>query len=212
LFYGKAWADGVYKHAGAIPVVFIDSYVLPSLYKYYHPDVQTTGFNTINYRRNHFTISDDEIRLNNKTAYVEIGKKIDGSDLFMEGLYTNTYLHLVDSFKAVNALKIKWANAVKRGKPGEEIQAFLILRNSSEEVVTDSTLAIGYTFYRTRKDKITSSPAPISKKEFVPNEEIKKDIVLRLPSRPGKYRLVFSVNYYPFQGTLASDYYNVIVD
>jgi hypothetical protein len=212
LFYGKAWSDSVYKHAGVTPVVFIDSYVLPSLYKYYHADVQTTGFNTINYRRNHFTISDDEIRLNNKTAYVEIGKKIDSSDLFMEGLYTNTYLHLVDSFKAVNALKIKWDNVIKRGKPGEEIQAFLTLRNSSKEIITDSTLAISYTFYRSRKDKATSFPISINGKEFVPDREMKKEILLKLPSRPGKYRLVFSVDYFPFEGTLASDYYNVIVD
>jgi hypothetical protein len=212
LFYGKEWSDSVYKHAGAIPVVFIDSYVLPSLYKYYHPNVQTTGFNTISYRRNHFTISDDEIRLNNKTAYVEVGKKIDSSDLFMEGLYTNIYLHLVDSFKAVNALKIKWDNVIKRGKPSEEARAFLTLRNSSKEIIADSTLAISYTFYRSRKDKVTSSPIPINRKRFVPGEEIKKEILLKLPSRPGKYRLVFSVKYFPFEGTLASDYYNVIVD
>jgi hypothetical protein len=212
LFYGKAWADSVYKHAGSTPVVFIDSYVLPSLYRYYHPDVHTTSFNTINYRNNHFTISGDEIKLNNKMAYVEIGKKIDSSDLFMEGLYTNTYLHLVDSFKAVNALRIRWRNAVKRGKPGEEIEAFLALRNSSKEIIIDSTLAISYTFYKTRKDKATSFPISINEKEFVPGEQMKKDILLRLPSRPGKYRLVFSVNYYPFEGSLSSDYYNVIVD
>jgi hypothetical protein len=36
-------------------------------------------------------------------------------------------------------------------------------------------------------------------------------IPLQLPSQPGSYRLVFSIKYFPFEGTLASDYFEVEV-
>ena len=148
MFFGKALLDSVYKYAQDTPVVFIDSYALPSLYKYYHPNVQTTGYNTINYRRNQFTISDDEVQLNGKKAFVELDQKIDSSDIFVEGSYTSIYLHPVDSFKAVNALKIQWLNPQKIGKRGEEIRALLNIVNTAKvNIGADTSLRLSYTFF-----------------------------------------------------------------
>jgi len=212
MFYGKALLDGVYKYAGDTPVVFIDSYALPSLYKYYHPNVQTIGYNTINYRRNHFTISNDEILLNNKKAFVELDHKIDNSDVFVTSPYTNIYLHPIDSFKAVNALKIQWLNPEKKGKPGEEKQALLSITNTSNErIVADTSLGLSYTFFKTRKDKQTSRNKLLGW-QFEPGEKISARLNLKMPEEKGNYRLIFSFEYYPFQGTLASDYFDVRIE
>ena len=212
MFYGKALLDGVYKYAGDTPVVFIDSYALPSLYKYYHPNVQTIGYNTINYRRNHFTISNDEILLNNKKAFVELDHKIDNSDVFVTSPYTNIYLHPIDSFKAVNALKIQWLNPEKKGKPGEEKQALLSITNTSNErIVADTSLGLTYTFFKTRKNKQTSRNKLLGW-QFEPGQKINASLNLKMPEQRGNYRLIFSFEYYPFQGTLASDYFDVRIE
>ena len=212
LFYGREWADSVYKYAGTTPVVFIDSYVLPSLYLYYHPEVHTSGFNTINYRKTHFTISDYEIKLNNQKAFVETHGKIDSSDLVIKTRYTNVCLHLVDSFKAVNALKIEWNNKLKVAKAGEEIQASVTVTNCSQQaVVVDSKPNINYTFFKTRKERVTSPDQQLAQNQFQPGQQIKSNILLKMPEKPGNYRLIFSLKYFPFEASLASNYFNVAV-
>ena len=150
LFYGKLWADSIYKYAGATPVIFIDSYALPALYSYYHPDVQTASVNTINYRKNHFTISDDEIEFNDKKALVEVARKIDSSDYFISTPYTNTYLHFVDSFKALGVLNIKWMDIIKKGKPGEEKEILVSITNDSHKSIEVSQeVKLNYSFFKT---------------------------------------------------------------
>ena len=213
LFYGKAWADSVYKLAQGTPVAFIDSYVLPAMYQYYHPDVSATSFNTIIYRRNHFSISGDEGEINNKKVYVEVGAKIDSADLFITSPYTNTYLHLVDSFKAVNALKIEWPDVIKKGKPGEIFRIKLtILNKENYTVESGDGLFLSYTFFKTRKERETSDPIAINEKNFAPGYRKNLDILLKLPEQPGKYQLLYSIVYPPFEGTLASKYFRVEVE
>ena len=212
MFYGQALLDSVYKYAHDTPVVFIDSYALPSLYKYYHPNVQTSGYNTINYRRNHFTISNNEVLLNNKKAFVELDHKIDSADIFLATPYTSIYLHRVDSFKAVNALKIQWLNPWIKGKPGEEKQALLSITNkASERIVVDTSMRLSYTFFKTRKDKQTSR-SKLSELPFEPGKIMNVTLKLIMPEHRGNYRLIFSLEYYPFQGTLASDYFDVRIE
>ena len=211
LFYGKAWSDSVYKYVKNTPVVFIDSYVLPSLYQYYHPGVSTTSFNTIIYRKNHFSISDNELMMNNKKVYAEVGSKIDSSDLFITSAYTNTYLHLVDSFKAVNSLRIKWKNIVKQARPGEKINVLLSVNNTSTETIAGNGLGINYTFFKTRKERITSTTMLLNEKQFEQGIEKSLSLLLQLPEKKGKYRLIFSIAYPPFMGTLASNYFVINV-
>lgn len=213
MFYGKALFDSVHKYAGDTPVVFIDSYALPSLYKYYHPSVQTTGYNTINYRRNHFTMADEEILLNNRKAFIELNHKIDSSDIFVTSRYTNVYLHLVDSFRAINALKIRWNNPFKKGKSGEEKRVWLTIINTAEEpIIAENGFKLSYTFFKTRKDKKTSVSGLLTKKNFDPGQKTNVTFQLKMPDKKERYRLIFSFEYYPFQGTLASDYFDVIVE
>ncbi len=212
LFYGKTWADSIHKYAGSTPVVFIDSYALPSLYAYYHPEVQSTSVNTINYRKNHFTISGDELKVHNKKTFVQVARKIDHADLDVTTPYTNTYLHLVDSFKAINALKVRWSNKIKKGIPGQQVEGIVSIVNRSGELLLFAPgLKLNYSFFETRKERVTSPDLLLSETQFLPNQPITAKIPLRLPSQPGNYRLVFSLKYFPFEGTLASDYFDVRV-
>lgn len=212
LFYGKSWADSIYKYAGNTPVVFIDSYGLPAMYQYYHPDVFTSGFNTINYRKNHYSISADEPNLHNKKVYLYTGTKMDTADIFVTNQYANTFLHVIDSFQAVNALKIKWRNLIKNIKAGETVNAAITIKNEKDFAVLTKNLALAYTFFKTRREKETSEKVLILKNGMQPGEVLNTNIELQLPRQPGKYRLVFSIVSPPFEGTLASNYFTVLVE
>ena len=213
LFYGKAWSDSVYKYVQDTPVVFIDSYVLPSLYLYYHPGVSATGFNTIAYRKNHFSISDDEGKMNGKKVYVEVGSKLDSSDLFIRSAYTNTYLHPVDSFKAVNTLKIGWPVVIKKGRPSEKVKTRVKVNNAGSYAIdARQHLYLTYTFFKTRKERVTSDKVLLPVEKFAEAEIRELEIEMKLPDEPGKYKLVFSVVYPPFEGTLASNFFNIEIE
>ena len=150
--------------------------------------------------------------LNNKKAFVELDHKIDSADIFLATPYTSIYLHRVDSFKAVNALKIQWLNPWIKGKPGEEKQALLSITNkASERIVVDTSMRLSYTFFKTRKDKQTSR-SKLSELPFEPGKIMNVTLKLIMPEHRGNYRLIFSLEYYPFQGTLASDYFDVRIE
>lgn len=122
-------------------------------------------------------------------------------------------MHPVDSFKAINALKIQWNNPVKKGKPGEEKQVLLTITNTAgEPIIANTGLSLSYTFFKTRKDKQTSAKRLLSKKQFEPGQKTNVRLKLKMPEQRGKYRLIFSFEYHPFQGTLASDYFDVRVE
>ena len=120
-------------------------------------------------------------------------------------------MHPVDSFKAVNALKIQWLNPQKIGKRGEEIRALLNIVNTAKvNIGADTSLRLSYTFFKTRRDKQTSVQKLLGRL-FEPGQKTNVDLNVKMPEQRGNYRLIFSIEYYPLQGTLASDYFDVIV-
>jgi hypothetical protein len=180
------------------------------LYQYYHPDVATSSYNTINYRRNHYSISNDEPLLNNKKVYYGSVVKIDSADIFVPTRNVNNYLHLIDSFKAVNSLKAEWKESIKEAKAGEQIDINLSFENKlSETLVTKNTYLV-YVFYKTRRERIVSEKMAMPFVQFNAGE--KKNLQLKFPQEPGKYYLVFSILSPPFDGTLGSEFYHIKVE
>jgi len=209
LFYGKSWADSIYKYANTTPVIFTDSYGSPALYQYYHPEVSTTSFNTINYRRNHYSISNDEGYLNDKKVYLSTWKKLDSADIFIKNFYANTYLHLIDSFKAVNSLRIEWPKVIEHGSRGEQIKTTITLINKTGYAIEGKGLYITYTFFKTRKERVTSEKLSLNEKSLDPGYKRNIEVLLKLPKQSGKYKLLFSIVSPPFDGTLASKFFTM---
>jgi hypothetical protein len=212
LFFAKERADSIYKHAKGLPVIFNDGYGAPALYQYYHPDVSTSSYNTINYRRNHYSISNDEPSLNNKRVYYGSVVKIDSADVVVPNSNILTYLHSIDSFKAVNSLKMEWSDAVKQAKTGEQIEIDLTLENKLSQILVTKGAEFFYVFYKTRKERIVSEKMPMPFEQFGAGEKKSLRVKLQVPKEPGKYYLVFSILSPPFDGTLGSEFYHIKVE
>lgn len=207
----NAWADTVYRAAQGRPVVFTDSYRYPALYQYRHPNAKAWGYNTVNYRKTQFNIRSDRF-LNNARVYLAgPDARIDSTN-FLKTPYNTLYLRMADSFKAINALKLKWLNAADGFRNGERATAVLLLHNTGEDTISANGLSVGYTFFKTHNERYTPQSAFVFAESVLPpgyKKEIK--LTLRLPP-PGRYRVVFSLVQPPLAGNFASPFYKIRVN
>jgi hypothetical protein len=129
----------------------------------------------------------------------------------MSSGYVPTFLHAVDSFKAINGLRIKWQNEYKMVKAGQTIKVILQLSNPMDYSIKGDKIFMNYTFFKSKADHKTSDNIPLKEELLAPG--FKKDIEIKLvlPTIPGKYKLIFSFDQ-PYLGpTFASPFYEIEV-
>jgi hypothetical protein len=212
-FYGRSFADSVYQYAAGTPVVFADSYTFPSLYKYYHPQEASLGYNTVNSRKNYFSLSPDEALLNNKKIYVASQSRMGENDIEVNNKYAVIYLHSLDSFKAVNGLKIFWKDNFKKGGAGEIFTTSVTLSNPSRITIeTGNRLFVNYSFIKTKKEQyVSESKLRLPDNILLPGYRKEIKLPVLLPKTPGKYKMIYSIVQPPFNGTFASSFFNIEV-
>lgn len=208
--FSKSWADSLYKHAAGTPVIFVDNYTYPSLYKYFHPDQLTTCYSSVYYRKNNYTLQNHEA-FNNRTIYAVRRIRIAESDIEVKSAYVPTFLHRVDSFKAITGLKIKWTAPFSKSDRGRKVRVRLLLSNPMNYSIDGRNLFINYSFFKSKTEFKTSELIPLNELRLDPGYQKDFTMDLGLPDAPGKYRLIFSFDQ-PFMGpTFASPFYEIHV-
>lgn len=208
--YSHAWSDSLYKKTAGTPVVFVDNYTYPSLYLYFHPDQLATCYSTVYYRKNNYTLQNWEA-FNNKTVYTVRQAKIDSADIEVKSNYVPTFLHRVDSFKAINGLRIEWLNKTSTVNKGGNQTVTLLISNPMSYAVDANNLFLNYTFFKTKNEHTTSNFISINETELQPEYKKQINIPVVFPSQPGKYRLIFSFDQKWLGPTFASPFYDVEV-
>jgi hypothetical protein len=180
------------------------------LYQYYHPDQLSTCYSTVYYRKNNYTLQNQE-SFNNKTVYTVRRIKVAGNDIEVKSDYVPTFLHKVDSFKAITGLRIVWLNEVSSIEEGQKLIAKLELSNPLSYSITGNNLFLNYTFFKSKADYKTSGNISRAENKLPPGYKKSFDISISPPSQPGKYKLIFSFDQ-PWLGpTFASPFYEVEV-
>lgn len=206
--YSRSWADSVYKYAKGVPVVFIDQYSHAAIYKYHHPDELTESFSTVYYRKTNFSLQNEQ-PFNNKTVYIVSGGRTTENDTEVKNNYHSTFLHKLDSFKAITGLHIKWLNQINEGEKEKKIKATIELFNPLQFSIRGTDLFLNYSFSKLKTQQMLSENIPVNEKELWPGYKKDTTIEMQLPPTAGKYRLIFSFNE-PFTGpTLASPFYEI---
>lgn len=204
-----SWADSVYNHAKGTPLVFVDNYTYPSLYMYYHPDQTATCYSTVYYRKNNYGLQDWQ-PLNNKNIYTVRQIRMAENDFEVKSSYIPTFLHRVDSFKAINGLKISWLNKIKGGNGGQNIKAIIQLVNTSGYSINARNLFLNYGFKNKAGVKVSEN-IPLTETELQPGFKKKDTIGIELPIVSAKYKLIFSFDQYFLGPTFASPVYEIEV-
>jgi hypothetical protein len=209
--YSHSWSDSLYKKAAGTPVVFIDNYTYPSLYKYYHPDQMSTCYSSVYYRKNNYSLQDQK-EFNNKAIYTVRQIRVAQNDIEVKSSYVPTFLHKVDSFKAITGLKIRWMSPVHKLHRGEKLKINLELFNPLDFTIDGKDLFLDYTFSKSKTENYTSEFIPVNEQELKPGYKRNYTIELHLPDQPGKYQLIFSFDQLFVGPTFASPFYEVEVD
>jgi hypothetical protein len=132
-------------------------------------------------------------------------------DVEVKSNYVPTFLHKVDSFKAISGLKIAWLNGVNTVNKSQVLVARLQLSNPLNYVIDGRNLFLNYTFFRSKSEFKTSENISLSEKELSPAYKKDININITLPTEPGTYRLIFSFDQ-PWLGpTFASPFYEIEV-
>lgn len=208
--YSQSWADSLYKHAAGTPVVFVDNYHYPSIYAYYHPDQLSTSYSTVYFRKSDYVFKNQQA-FNNKTVYTVRKIKMAEDDFEVKSNYVPTFLHRVDSFKAITGLKILWLNEKNTVSKKQKLLANIQLSNPMKYSIDGENLFLNYTFFKSKSEFKTSENIPFSEKELSSRDKKTIDINVNFPAEPGNYRLIFSFDQ-PWLGpTFASPFYEVEV-
>ena len=215
MFYGKEWADSVYSKAANQPVLFTNSYVLPSLYRFYHPDAKAIGYNTKGYRKTNYSLTTEDC-------------KYDGEDILLftandssadSGIAVNTnfakgWLIPLEKYTCINGLKIRVENMPEHVKANQKSIIRIEIENKSKNSIDSrGKLEIDYAFFVAKYDFINSN-----EKFFLPDSIMapgykkKLNIPVQTPATPGKYKLLFSITNGKLEGNFASPFYNVVID
>lgn len=208
--YSQSWADSLYKHVAGTPVVFVDNYHYPSIYAYYHPDQLSTSYSTVYFRKSIYTLRNDEA-FNNKTVYTVRKFRVADDDIEIKTDYVPTFLHKVDSFKAISGLKILWLNETDTVNKNQEFVVNLQLSNPMKYSINGKNLFLNYTFFKSKSDFKTSENIPLLEKELSPAYKKDINIKLSLPKEPGTYKLIFSFDQPGLGPTFASPFYEIDV-
>lgn len=212
--YARIWADTVYQKANGTPVVFSNSYALPSLYTFYHPDVQTTGYNDKGYRKTNFNITDDRF-LNGKDVYyyTQNPDLKPGAGIEVSTAYNTGRLLPLPKYHSLNGLRISVPNPTKEMKAGSLQQIPLTITNkSSQAQELEPKLRLDYAFLIEKYNFINADTSfALPPRTLQPGESMPLSILVKAPQQGGKYRLLFSFVNDFITGNFASNFYEVTV-
>ncbi len=213
-FQAKAWADTIYSKAGSTPVIFPNSYAFPSLYRFYHPDVTTIGYNTKSYRKTHYDLISADQQLNNKEVWIYRDGDTSSVNTNVASAFRPGTLEKVNSFVAVSTLKLTPLDLPKEAKAGSRIPVTVELTNNSQQefVNRDNRLQFDYSFSR-YSYQFENSPQPFAISDSVIGPGYRRQFVIevQIPQDPGTHRFLLSIVNGSLQGNFASQYYPVRV-
>jgi hypothetical protein len=218
-FGNEVWAKEIKKKAGDAPVIFTDSFQVPSRYNYYTHTTKGFGYDSRYYRKNQYDIWPLEDSIRNKRVYfmtsADSGLGKTDTISTSKGIYYGVWLDQVRMYQklAVNPLAIPdgWnAGAskeleIKISNPYEEAVA---LGNDGQK--WKCFLEYGF---KLGPDLSEFKPviADIEKIVIAAGGSVVIKGTVQAPAKAGKYKLILSLRTEPFAGARNSNMISVTI-
>lgn len=219
-FGTEEWAGQIKEKAGTSPVIFTDSFQVPSRYNYYTRSTLGFGYDSRYYRKNQYDIWPLEDSLRNKKAYYVMQDSFGDSTAqdtinTSKGVYYGRWLDKVRTYQKV---RINPLYDIHRLRPGEQFSCTVYISNPYGE-----TISLGnagekwkcYLEYGFKKDGEFGEFKPfitdMENIKIAGKQSVHVTGAITAPDGPGKYKLVFSLRTEPFAGGRNSDMITVEV-
>jgi hypothetical protein len=209
-FGNEEWALEIHKYAGDGPVLFDNSFQMPSKYNYYTNSTKGFAYNSRNYRKNQYDIWPLDNEFRNKRAYYlmsqpDLTKKLD-TIRTNKGIVYGTWLDDVRMYQRVDIVPIAIPKTLK---PGVVIRLQLKISNPYPDTITlgDNNqkwkcfLEYGYKADNKFVDPMAEVIANLEDVMIAPGRSVVVPATINAPKLPGKYKLEFSIRTEPFIGS-----------
>ena len=219
-FGTEEWAGQIKEKAGASPVIFTDSFQVPSRYNYYTRSTMGFGYDSRYYRKNQYDIWPLEDSLRNKKVYYVIQDSF-GDSIAQDTINTSKgvyYGRWLDKVRMYQKVRINPLYRIHRLKPGEQFSCSVYISNPYNEPISLSNAGEKwkcYLEYGFKKDGEFGGFKPLitdtENIKIAAKQSVHVTGAITAPDRPGKYKLVFSLRTEPFAGARNSDMITVEV-
>lgn len=212
-FGNEAWANAIKEKAGDAPIIFPDSFQVPSRYNFYTQSTMGFGYDSRFYRKNQYDIWPLEDRLREKKVYY-ITRGIVGSlkaDTISttKGIYYGTWLDQVRMYQkvAVNPLTVPadW-------KVAEVRELDLKITNPYQEKISLGNAGQKWNCYLEYGFKIgpdlgefKTVAADLENVVIGAGQSVLIKGTIQAPAIAGKYKLILSLRTEPFAGSRNSN-------
>jgi hypothetical protein len=197
MFHDKdLWAKQIGEVAGDRPVVFLNKYQHPSLYRFYNRKPAFTH-NTVMYRRNQYNVWNMEEELHGRQVLLTHWGKVD-STRAIATTWDEIYYYEIERYCSFNRLSVKILEKKLQSPPGEQINVPVQIGNPTHQTVClDCPCDLPPMLYQSVEDRdrifyhdrIQEQPRLTS---LEPGEQILLDIQIKVPEEPGDYLLTIS--------------------
>jgi len=194
IHHNREWAAALQEKSGGKPVVFFNSYQLPSKYMFYSNNGVSYSINSRYSRRSQYNYWDTEKQLWGKPVMValEPGSTFPYTDSVRtpKGLWG---LHTIDPYYSYSLIQLKPAFTEVKTKPGAHMTFVLQLKNGYGQPVpvdTAQEAVLGYAFMH-RKEELPAVKSDLLLSKAIARRINKIEVVM--PEEPGTYQLKFCV-------------------
>lgn len=208
-FGNKAWVQEIQKKVGDAPVIFMDSFQVPSRYNYYTRSTKGFSYDSRHYRKNQYDIWPLEDSIRNRRAYFVLQYPLEGLgriDTIQtgKGLFYGVWIDKVRMYQKLNvsleALPASW-------EKGSVKELQLKISNPYRESIALGNVGAEWKCYLEYGFKlgpdlgdfkaVGTNLEPI---KIEAGQSVLVKARLTAPLVAGKYKLLFSVRTDPFSG------------
>ena len=192
----RSWALALQEKAAGKPVVFLDSYQLPSKYMFYSDNGVSYSVNSRYSRRSQYNYWDTEKQLWGKPVMIahEGRGDIPVTDTIHTSKGTWDY-YILDPYYSYSLIQLQPAMKEVKTKSGAHMTFMLRLNNGYGQAVPADSAVLGYAFTH-KRDGLPAVKSALMLSKAIERRIIRMEVVM--PVEPGTYQLKFCV----FEGIL----------
>ncbi len=195
IHHNREWAAALQEKAGNRPVVFLNSYQLPSKYMFYSKDGLSYSINSRYSRRSQYNFWDTETQLWGKEvmiAFQPSWEQLPVTDSVRTAKGTWEY-YIQPQYYSYSLLRLIPALTKVKAHPGEHMTFVLKVRNGYDRPLPADTMheaVLGYAFVN-KRDGLPAVKSDISMFKALERHIIRMEVIM--PEKPGTYQLKFCV-------------------
>lgn len=213
-FGTQKWANEIKQKAGDAPVIFVDSFQMPSRYNYYTRSTKGFSYDSRDYRKNQYDIwpLEDSIR-NHKAYFIQFHIIPEAKN--PDSIPTNigmSYGFWIDKVRMYQKLSVNPLAVPVDWEKGEQRELELKITNPYADTVHLGNINeqwkcfLEYSFkLGPDLDVFKAVEANLEGVLIKPGQSVVVKAKITAPKQPGKYKLVLSVRTDPFKGSRNSN-------